>query len=63
MIENPREFAEVSLKSFRNRASKRAEDAERHIKEGEYSAAMTAIADAMMYDAIAREYELVLEAI
>lgn len=54
-------FARTSAKAFRKRAEKAAKRAVELIAEGQYAAASDAIVDAVRYDALAKEYEFIIE--
>lgn len=60
-MENYERFAATSAKAFRSRAEKSAERAKALITEGQYAAASDALVDAVRYDAIAKEYEFIVE--
>lgn len=60
-MQNFERFAETSAKAFRSRAEKAADRAKALISEGQYAAASDAIVDAVRYDAIANEYEFIVE--
>ena len=61
MGSNLERLAVTSIGSFRYRADDAAKRAVELITEGAYAAAITAVADAMRYDAIAKEYEFIVE--
>lgn len=61
-MEDMKRFAEISEKAFRNRANEAGKRASALIEEGEYLAAADALAEAIRYDGIAKEYEFLIDA-
>ena len=61
-MENIEGFIKTSARAFRNRATASGDRAASLIAAGEYSAAIDALAEAVRYDGIAKEYEFIIEA-
>ena len=61
-MEDFKRFAEVSEKAFRNRANEAGKRASALIEGGQDFAAADAIAEAIRYDGIAKEYEFLIDA-